>query len=400
MLGIAEAAREKGYRCITACPDGRSMRKRELKEHLFIGTRLGKNLHIVLAALSGLNGCFSVIDTALFLRKLKKLHPDIIHLHNLHNCYINLPLLFRYIKAHNIPAVWTLHDCWAMTGKCPHFAYVGCDRWKSGCHHCPQLSEYPKTYVDTTSNMWRRKKRWFCLPKQMTIVTPSQWLADLAEQSFLAQYPIRVIPNGIDLSIFRPVQSTFRSSHGLEGKWIVLGVAFDWGVRKGLDVFAELAKRLDSRFQIVLVGTNEAIEKQLPDRILTIKRTQSQKELAQLYTAADVFVNPTREEVLGLVNLEALACGTPVITYRTGGSPECIDETCGSVAPYDDIDSVEKEIIRICSTKPYSPEACRKRASLFDKKTRFMQYVKLYEEQNDGSRETRDDVCPNQADRI
>lgn len=380
MADIARTARERGMECVTACPDGRSMRLRKLEDHRFIGTRLGRNLHIALAELTGLNGCFSTVDTWLFLRRVRKMKPDVIHLHNLHNCYINLPMLFRFLKRSSIPVVWTLHDCWAFTGKCPHFDMAGCDRWKTGCHHCPQLSDYPAARVDATERMWKWKRKWFTMPENMTIVTPSSWLADLARQSYLGKYPVRVIPNGTDLSVFQPVSGTFRRDHGLEDRYIVLGVAFDWGRRKGLDVFTELARRLDKRYQIVLVGTNEEINRRLPENVLSIHRTADPGELAQIYTAADVFVNPTREEVLGMVNIEALACGTPAVTFRTGGSPECLDESCGAVVEKDDIDALEAQIVRICTEKPYAREDCVRAARCFDKQARFGDYCRLYEE--------------------
>ena len=131
-----------------------------------------------------------------------------------------------------------------------------------------------------------------------------------------------------------------------------------------------------------MVGTDDKVDKQLPSNIVSIHRTQNQKQLAEIYTAADVFANPTREEVLGLVNVESLACGTPVVTFRTGGSPECIDTTCGSVVDCNDIDAMEFEIRRICEEKPYSFEACLARSKKFDMNDRFEEYVKLYEDLN------------------
>jgi len=198
------------------------------------------------------------------------------------------------------------------------------------------------------------------------------------KESFLGDYPVTTIYNGIDLQIFRETGSDFRARYGLENKRIVLGVAFDWSFEKGLDVFLELAKRLDETYQVVLVGTNAEVDRTLPEHILSIHRTKNQKELAQIYSAADVFINPTREEVLGLVNLEALACGTPVVTFATGGSPECVDDSCGVVIPQNDVDAMEREIIRICTQSPYRKENCRKRAMAFDKQACLEQYIHLY----------------------
>ena len=188
-----------------------------------------------------------------------------------------------------------------------------------------------------------------------------------------------MIHNGIDLSVFKPTKSNFRERNNIhKDKFIVLGVAFGWGVKKGLDVFIELSKRLPDLYQIVLVGTDDQVDKLLPEGVVSIHRTQNQSELAEIYTAADVFVNPTREEVLGLVNLEALACGTPVVSFRTGGSPECIDETCGCVVECDNIDELEKKIIQIRSGNLYGQEQCIRRARFFDYKQKYDEYINLY----------------------
>lgn len=213
----------------------------------------------------------------------------------------------------------------------------------------------------------------------MALVTPSKWLCDLAKESFMKDYPIKVINNGIDLSIFKPTESDFREKYGLTDKKVILGVASDWGKRKGLDVFTELSDRLDDSYRIVLVGIDGKAQN-LPEKIITVKRTENQKELAEIYTAADLFVNPTREENYPTVNMESLACGTPVLTFKTGGSPEIIDSTCGTAVEADDVDAMEKEILRICQEKPYSDKACLERAKDFDMYDRFEEYVELYKE--------------------
>lgn len=381
MLGIADIAKTAGHEVLVCCPDARDNRKKTVKDQLFIGDRLSRNLHLKCAELTGLNGYFSGLATKKFLKAVSEYKPDIIHLHNLHNCYINLPMLSNYIKKHNIPVVWTLHDCWSFTGHCPYFDMVGCDKWRTGCYDCPQYREYPKSLFDNSKIMYKLKKKWFTGVENMTLVTPSEWLAGLVKQSFLKDYPVKVINNGIDLSVFKPTSSDFRQKYNIGEKYIVLGVAFDWGKRKGFDVFIELSKRLDTeKYQIVLVGTDDSVDKQLPDNIISIHRTNKQSELAEIYTVADLFVNPTREETQGLVNIEAIACGTPVVTFNTGGSPECIDNSSGCVVEKDDIAAMEREIIRICETKPYSAEACVERAKRFDKNARFREYIGLYEE--------------------
>jgi glycosyltransferase involved in cell wall biosynthesis len=346
------------------------------------GVKYASDKYIKLQALKsrifGNYGFNSQYATKRLIKKLDQIKPDIVHLHNLHGHNCNLTMLFSYLKEQNIKLFWTFHDCWAFTAYCPHFTMVKCDKWKKECHDCPQLKNY-SWFFDRSKFLFKEKKNLF-QGLNLTIITPSQWLADLVKQSFLKDYPVKVINNGIDLSVFKPTESRFREKNGLIGKKVVLGVAFGWGVRKGLDVFIELAHHLPDNYRIVLVGTNDNVDKRLPANIISIHRTQNQKELAEIYTAADVFANPTREEVLGLVNVESLACGTPVVTFRTGGSPECIDETCGSVVDCDDIDAMEFEIRRICEDKPYSMEACLARSKKFDMNERFEEYVKLYKE--------------------
>lgn len=385
MMQIASKARSVGLNVLTASCINLSTKKgliyKNDRRHLYLNCFISFVIHLKLGRLLGLNGFFSFFSTLRLLHFIKKNNVNLIHLHNLHAFCFNIPLLFRYIKKNHIPVIWTLHDCWAFTGRCPYFIMTKCDKWKFECHNCPYpKTSYPRAYIDTSRMMWKLKRRWFTGLENCTIVTPSQWLANLVKQSYLNDYPVKVINNGIDLSVFKPTESNFRETHGLVDKKIVLCVSFDWGKRKGLDVFFELAKRLPNDYRIVLVGTDDYIDKLLPINIISIHRTQNQKELAEIYTAADVFANPTREEVLGMVNVESLACGTPVVTFKTGGSPECIDETCGSVVDCDDVDAMEIEIRRICEDKPYSVNACLKRAKSFDMNARFEEYIELYKD--------------------
>lgn len=342
------------------------------------GSFLGNNIHFLLARLTGKNCCYSRHSTKKLLRDLEQFQPDIVHLHNLHASYLNFPMLFSWLKKSGVKVVWTFHDCWPMTAKCPHFDLCGCDYWKSGCHDCRQLSQYPASVLDRTQKMWKKRRAWFTQLENLVIVSPSHWLAELAKQSYFADTPIRVIHTGIDLAAFRPAQEDcFKELHE-KGKYIILGVANPWSEKKGLDVFLELSRRLDDRFRIVLVGNNSHAGTLLPDNIISIPATQKPTELAEIYSSADVFANPTREETLGLVNAEALACGTPVVTFRSGGSPEVPDESCGVSVARDDIDAFIQQIVRICTTKPYSEEACRKRAEHFDAGARYADYLDVY----------------------
>ncbi len=378
---IAEKAINGRQQVMLCVPKGRHNKTAPAEYIRLFGSRFSEDIHIILYRLTGFTGCFSRFSTKRLLKTFDRYKPDLIHLHNLHNCYINLKMLFGYIKKRNIPVIWTLHDCWAFTGRCPHFIMSKCDKWKTGCADCPYpKSAYPQTFFDRTDKMYRLKKEWFTGIEKLTLVTPSRWLADLVKSSFLKDYPVKVINNGIDLSVFKPTESDFRQRRQIGEKFMLLGVADSWGRRKGLDVFSTLAKTLDgSKYQIVLVGTDAESENLLPDNIICIPRTQNQQQLAEIYTAADLFVNPTREENYPTVNMESIACGTPVLTFKTGGSPECIDETCGAAVDCDDTEALIAEIICICEEKPYTPDACLKRAKAFDKDKLFGEYLNLYE---------------------
>lgn len=314
--------------------------------------------------------------TKRLIAMLEQVQPDIVHLHNLHGHNCDLEILLSYFKEKKTKLFWTFHDCWTFTGYCVYYDMACCDRWKTGCRDCPQKRQY-SWFFDRSGELYKKKKQLFS-NLDLTIITPSYWLAEQVKQSFLKDYPVHAIHNGIDLEIFRPRESNFRKKHGLEDKKILLGVAFGWGPRKGLDVFCELAKRLDDRYKIVLVGTDEKTDKLLPENILSIHRTQNQIELAEIYTAADVFANPTREEVLGLTNIEALACGTPVITFNTGGSPECCDESCGIVVEKNNVDALQKAIKCVCEGSVLAESDRLPCDVAFDKDACFQKYISLY----------------------
>jgi glycosyltransferase involved in cell wall biosynthesis len=372
MFSLADIMERRGHEVL--CTTGFTWKGSDRPDYVMTSGIVEKSVHTWLARITGKTGGFSTLATWRLLRRLDKMKPDLIHLHNLHGWFLNLPMLFGYIKKHNIPVVWTLHDCWSFTGQCPHFAMVGCDRWKIGCGGCNQHHLYPQTFFDCSKTNWRRKKKWFTGVQNLTIVTPSEWMAQQVRESFLREYPVRVINNGIDLNVFKPDPEAKKSE-----KFTLLGVSYDWDNKKGLDVFLELARRLDDRFQIVLVGTNDGVDKLLPDNIRSIHRTQNPAELAKLYAEADLLVNPTREDTYPTVNMEALACGTPVLTFRTGGSPEILDEHCGVVVPCGDVDAMEAAIRRLAAA-PIGAEACLNRAKGFDKYERFEEYVRLYGE--------------------
>ena len=346
----------------------------------FMSEKEGK-VQALFSRVFGNYGFNSRSATKRVIRELEKIKPDAVHLHNMHTHDLHMEMLFRYFKKNQTKLYWTFHDCWAFTAYCPYFDMAACDRWKSGCHTCPQRKQF-SWFFDRSSALYKRKKELFT-GLDLTIITPSVWLAELVSQSFLAEYPVKVINNGIDIDLFSPRESDFRAKYGLEDKFLLLGVAFGWGKRKGLDVFKFLAERLDERFAIVLVGTNDEIDKTLPSHVVSIHRTENQKELAEIYSAADLFVNPTREENYPTVNMESLACGTPVITFRTGGSGEMLTSSCGTVVERGDAEAMLQEILRIAKDKPFTKDACLEQAKNFDAMTRYREYVALYEKNDD-----------------
>lgn len=356
-----------------------------------IGTSLDFVCHVLVNFFLGKSGFGSKSATERFLKWLDEIKPDILHLHNIHGFYIHVEMLFDYIKAHRIPVVWTLHDCWPLTGQCAHFDYVGCSKWQTLCHDCPiYRSSYPYSlFRDNSRQNYQLKKMAFTGAENMTIVTPSYWLADIVRKSYLQKYPITVIPNGINLKIFHPGTSqsfdklpvVANASAGSMPK-IVLGVANGWSDRKGLDFFLKLCNHLDHPYHVVLVGLSQkqclAINVKYGKRITAITRLSGQSELAEWYRRAHVYVNPTLEDNFPTTNLEALACGTPVITFHTGGSPESLTPQCGIIVEKGNAEELEKAILSLDSTGKITPAACHAQALKYDKDVRFTEYLKLY----------------------
>ena len=317
--------------------------------------------------------------TKRLVSRLKSESPSVVHLHNIHGHNCHLGVLLTYLKESRTKVIWTFHDCWAFTGYCMHYDMIGCEKWKYCCKECPQYRDY-SWFFDNSRRLFVKKKE-LLKGLALTIVVPSKWMSDQVSKSFLREYPVKVINNGIDLSIYNFKSESFKTKIGIPDNFkLILGVAFGWNQKKGLDVFLRLSEMLPNNYKIVLVGTDEETEKQIPERIISIHRTKNQTELAEIYSSADVFVNPTREENYPTVNMEALACGTPVITFNTGGSAEIIDSSCGVAVEKNDIESMKRAIIRVCEGKAFTKEACLKRAESFDMHKRFQEYIDLYNE--------------------
>lgn len=384
MLDTADAFRQAGNEAITFSPVLFSLngvtKVDRIPNHSYYGSFFESGVHYFMGRFTGRNGAFSIFATYRLLRTIDRYSPDIIHLHNLHNFTINLKLLFRYIAKKNIPIVWTFHDCWPFTGHCVHFEQFPCNKWKiDECKNCEHYDSYPKTSICNSEKQFRIKKELFSSLTNLTIVTPSNWMANLVRMSFLSEKSILVINNGIDLDTFKPTESDFREKYNLVDKKIVLGVSSNWSYWKGLDVFLRLSDCLPEDYTVVLVGLSKENKKDISSKIVAIEKTANKKELAEIYSSADVFLNPTRKDTFPTVNIEALACGLPVVTFKTGGSPEIIDNSCGLVLENESIDLIIKRVKDICINKPFSKEACIDRAKQFDKTKQYQTYVDLYE---------------------
>lgn len=331
--------------------------------------------NILISRISGKMGYRQEKETIKAIEWIDSKNPDVIHLHNIHGDWINIQLLFEYIKKKKIPVVWTLHDCWAFTGRCSHFELCKCEKWKTGCYDCSNNKVYPITYFfDFSKKMWQDKKKWFSDIENMKIVTPSYWLKQYVDQSFLGNYRTFVIHNGIDTKSFS------RRKNLKTGKKIILGVASSWTANKGFFDFIKLDSMLNhDEYEIIMVGLNSRQMKKIPKTITGIKRTNSIQDLVDIYSKASVFFNPTYLDNFPTTNLEALACGTPVVTYRTGGSPESVPLQCGKVLEQGDVlgmlefiknrefDHFDKNILI-----DYAKEK-------FDKYNAMNKYLKLYE---------------------
>lgn len=379
LQGICEVLDEHGHEAAAAW--GRINTAPATIRTIRIGNRYDQLFHGAYTRVTDRCGFGSGRVTGKFLEELEAYAPDLVHLHIMHGYYINLELLFTYLKEKKIPVVWTFHDCWAFTGHCPYFDVAGCGKWKEGCYRCEQKRHHPASFVlDRSEKNYQDKRRLFTGIEDMTIVTPSQWLAGLVKMSFLKEYPVFVIHNGIDVTSFHPEESDIKEKLGLQGRRLLLGVSSTWSESKGLKDFAALAGKLPPEYRIVLVGLSREQRNGIPAAITGLERTDSVKELAQLYTAADVFLNLTYEDNYPTTNLEAMACGTPVITYRTGGSVEIVEATgFGSIVAQGDLDGVIGQL-----RASHEWEGKRPDPALLDQRERFQEYLSLYERILDG----------------
>lgn len=377
---IASAVRKDGGQVGLLVPhSGRNMRN-VLPNQRMWGTRLNWFIHSRLHKLFGVQDIFSFFETIDLIRKIKAYKPDVIHFNVINDKIINMPLLVRYINRNNIPVIWTQHDCRAFTGQCTYFDEVNCSRWKIGCGNCPIC----ETLVDNTHFTWLIRRKYHVGIKKLILVTPSLWLADFVKESFFKVHLVRVIYNGVDIERFsKKVNFNVKEKYDIcKNKKIVLGCAIAWEGRKGMNYFKELSLLLPDNYQIVLVGNidNERKMELINKGIICTGRTNSFEEMVAWYQTASVFCNPTLADNFPTVNIEALASGTPVVTFKTGGSPEAIDEKTGIVVSQGDVDALCKAVIEVVENpERYSYENCILRSQKFSN-NQYDLYIRTFHE--------------------
>lgn len=384
MREIAELATQNGWECYIAYSKGRDGIMPCSANIIPIGNKWSTIWHGVMTRLLDRHGLASNQATRQFIKEIKRIQPDVIHIHNIHGYFLNYKILFDFLASANIPIVWTVHDCWLYTGHCYYYSFVQCNRWKTHCNNCPQKKSFPASFcIDRSQRNFSDKQQAFSsIPKdRLTIVPVSIWIRDEMRYSFLKDYNYQVIHNGIDTTSFN-IQNTeeIKAKYGLLDKHIILGVASIWSEEKGLKDFIRMASLLNTDEVIVLVGIKEKEKNNLPHNIIAIPRTKNIQELAELYSAADAFVNPTWQDNYPTVNLEAIACGTPVVTYRTGGSIECITEDTGIIIEQGDTQGLINAVRDIRNKgKEYYSKRCREYAlHHFKKEERYADYLALY----------------------
>lgn len=379
--GIGREVIRRGWRSVIAYGRWANDSQSEL---IRIGTSFGNKEAAIENRILDNQGLASRRATREFIQKIECLKPDVVHLHNIHGYYLNYPQLFTFLKERDIPVVWTFHDCWPMTGHCAYFDYSGCKKWKTGCYDpCPCKGDYPKSILfDRSRRNWVKKSRCFHLINKMTLVAVSDWLAELMKDSMLSNYPVKIIKNGVDISVFTPQLDVdiLRQQYGLNKAKILLGVANIWDERKGLRDYVRLAEKLPDNYHIVLIGLNDKQIDGLPLNILGLTRTSSQRELARWYSLADIVLNLSYEETFGMTTIEGFACGTPCIVYDRTASPELAGEGTCLVAKAGDIEDVISKLRMIRKKTKEISYSCRKRAEeQYDQSLCFEEYMKLYE---------------------
>lgn len=344
-----------------------------------IGSNWGVNLHGAKARLLDGSGFGSTAATKRFVRWIKEYDPDVIHLHNIHGYYLDIRVLFAYLRSCGKPILWSFYDCWTFTGHCAHFDFNGCEKWKSACGKCRHIDEYPRSFFDYSGRNYREKRKLFTGIPGLQIIAPSAWMASMVAQSYLREYPCHILPNGIDTDNFYPRDNRIRDRYGIGDRYLVVGVSSVWQKMKGIEYMNRLAEQLPKEaYRVFLVGRMpDGLE--VSSEIIRMDATNSIDELCQIYSAADVFVNPTLQETQGLTTVEAFACGTPAVVFRSGGAAECVDESCGAAVPKGDFEALLQSVRDICESGASFSRGCIECAAAYSKQKRYEDFMKLYD---------------------
>lgn len=375
---IGELILKEGWQSIIAY--GRT--SNESKSVLYrIGNDLDVNFHLMQSYIFGNHGFASTIATKNLINYIKSQNPDIIHLHNLHGYYINLKLLFSFLSESKAKIVWTLHDCWPLTGHCSYFSDINCQKWINECNNCPKKRNYPKSILfDNSKRDFYFKKELFNTVK-INIVTVSNWLKNITKESFLKDHNIISISNGVNRNKFKikGKNQILIERHKLSEKKILLASSTSWARQKGFDDYLKLSSLLPPSLKIVLIGLSKDNIRKLPVNILGIERTDNIDELVDWYNIADIVLNLSLQESFGLTSVEGFMCGKPTIVYNSTASPELIIDSCmGEIVNIHDIEGVKSAILKTLESNVDSKRIREKAIDKFDSKLQYQKYIDLY----------------------
>lgn len=374
---IEKMCEESGIECYVASPDKKVLKA---KHGYVIGNTLDHKIHALLSRIHGKQAYYSHIPTRNLIRWIDEIKPEIVHLHNLHSNYIHLNMLLHYLAERDIKTIVTLHDCWFITGGCFHYTAAGCNKWLTNCKNCPKKKEdTPAFFSKQSAKILADRKKFLLAIPHLYITGVSQWMANEALKTFLKDTPNYVITNGIDMEVFKPTPSDFRKRLGLEDKYIILGPASKWLLSVNKQVMAEFSNIMQPDEVLLLFGVTNAIDN-LPDNIITYGYTKNREELAQLYTMVDVFANVTREDSLSLINVEAQACGTPVVTFNQTGPKETVDDINSFNVPVGDVHKLYEAVqkVRKQTTEDTVTQCVQFVHEKYEVYNTYKKYIELY----------------------
>jgi len=384
MLGVASVARDNGYDVLVCYPKSRDNMLKYKKGDYLIGNRFSRNVGRLLSQHFKSEHCIHICSTLRLICKLKRFHPDVIHIHNIHDSFLNFPLFFRYIKSAGMPIVWTLHDCWLYTGHCTHYVGTGCNMWQIECKDCKYYDQYPHSSYDDSSYNFKLKQRILLgLGHKLVLAPVSKWLADELKKSFLKNVKCQVMSNGIDMDVFKPITAAgVRDKYGIPDGRIILAAATEWSDRKGLRDYYMLAKMLSKNEYIVLVGIGNDLIENLPAGIVGVKRTDSKEDMAKLYSLANVVLSLSYAETFGLTIIESIACGTPVVAYNNTAQPELINSENGLIVETGNVDAVYAAIQQIFAQKKETWSfLCRQSiVNKYDEQKLYKEYLNVFKQ--------------------